>query len=83
MRLLEFDGGEARLIEVTLAAKSPAAGRPISQLGVPRGATVVAVVRGGHVIVPHGDAVLLAGDEVLALVTSAAEDAVKGILVCD
>ena len=81
VRLLEFEGGDARLIEVTLAEDSPAVSRPISELGVPRDATVVAIVRDGHVVVPRGDTVLAAGDEVLALVTSAAEDAVKGILV--
>jgi trk system potassium uptake protein len=48
---------------------------------VPRDATVVAVLRGGHVIVPRGDTVLAAGDEVLALVTSQTENAMKEILV--
>jgi trk system potassium uptake protein TrkA len=81
VRLLEFEGGEARLIEVTLAEDSPAAGGVIMELGVPRDATLVAVVREGHVVVPRGDTVLLAGDEVLALVTPEAEDSVKAILV--
>jgi trk system potassium uptake protein len=81
VRLLEFEGGEAQLIEVTLAAESPAVDKPILELGVPRDATVVAVLRGGHVIVPRGDTVLAAGDEVLALVTSQTENAMKEILV--
>src|SRR3954453_20430923 len=81
VRLLQFEGGEARLVEVTLAESSPAIERPIVELGVPRDATIVAVVRDGHVVVPRGDTVLQAGDEVLALVTEDSEDAVKGILV--
>ena len=81
VRLLQFEGGEARLVEVTLADSSPAVDQSIADLGVPRDATLVAVVREGHVVVPRGDTVLLAGDEVLALVTSDSEDAVKGILV--
>src|SRR3954463_13846062 len=81
VRLLQFEGGEARLVEVTLADTSPAVDRSVADLGVPRDATLVAVVREGHVVVPRGDTVLQAGDEVLALVTEDSEDAVKGILV--
>ena len=81
VRLLEFEGGEAQLIEVTLADESPARDRALSDLGVPRDATIVAVVRGGHVVVPRGDTVLQAGDEVLALTTPIAEEAVKAILI--
>jgi trk system potassium uptake protein TrkA len=81
VRLLEFEGGEAQLIEVTLAEDSPARTRSIADLAVPRDATIVAVVRGGHVVVPRGDTILQPGDEVLALVTPDSEDAVKGILI--
>ncbi|HET7488297.1 MAG TPA: TrkA family potassium uptake protein [Acidimicrobiales bacterium] len=79
VRLLQFR--DAQLVEVTLADDSPAAGGAIANLGIPRDATVVAVVRESHVIVPRGDTVLQAGDEVLVLVTPESEDAVRHILV--
>ena len=81
VRLLEFEGGEAQLIEVTLAEDSPAKDRTIMDLGVPRDATLVAIVRRGHVVVPRGDTLLQGGDEVLALTTPDSEDAVKRILI--
>jgi len=81
VRLLNFEGGEAGLVEVTLADDSPAAGQPLSTLGMPRDASVVAVVRDGHVVVPRGDTVLQRKDEVLVLITPACEDAVKAVLV--
>jgi len=81
VRLLRFEGGNAHLVEVTLAEDSPAAGTTIADLGVPRDATVVAVVRGDRLIVPRGDTRLSVGDEVLALVTSDAEDTVQHLLV--
>lgn len=81
VRLLEFNGGEAQLIEVTLAEDSPALDTAIADLGVPRNATIVAIVRAAHVVVPRGDTVLQAGDEVLALTTQESEDAMKAILV--
>lgn len=81
VQLLQFEGGEARLVEVTLADDSPAAGEAIANLGVPRDATIVAIVRGGHVVVPRGDTVVQAADEVLALVTPESEAPVRTILI--
>jgi trk/ktr system potassium uptake protein len=82
VRLLTFEGGGARLVEVTLSDTSPAVGKIVAELGVPRDASLVAVVRGGHVVVPRGDTVLLAGDEVLALlVSNEAESLLTEILV--
>jgi Trk K+ transport system NAD-binding subunit len=72
---------DARLVEVTLAAGSPAAGKSIAELGVPRDATIVAVIRERHVIVPRGETVVEPGDEVLVLVTPDSEDEVKALLV--
>lgn len=81
VRLLQFAGGDAGLVEVTLAADSPAAGKAVVDLGMPRDASIVAVVRDQHVVVPRGDTVLQAEDEVLVLITNASEDQVKAILV--
>ncbi len=82
VRLFHLGDGSARLVEVTLADTSPAANQMVSALGIPRDATIVAVIRDRHVEVPRGDTVLAAGDEVVALVTSdTAEDQLKALLV--
>ena len=81
VRLLSFEGGRAGLVEVTLAAHSPAAEKEIVELGLPRDSTVVAILRQDHVVVPRGDTVLLQGDEVLVLVTPDSEDAVRELLI--
>jgi trk system potassium uptake protein TrkA len=81
VRLLRFEGGNAHLVEVTLADDSPAGGVTLVDLGIPREATVVAVVRDDRLIVPRGDTRLAAGDEVLVLVTAEAEDDVRQLLV--
>jgi trk system potassium uptake protein len=80
IRLLSFEGGRARLAEVRLAEGTPVDGKTIEQLGVPRDATVVAVLRKDRLIVPRGDTVLRAGDEVIVLVTSESEDDVNYLL---
>jgi trk system potassium uptake protein TrkA len=81
VRLLQFAEGEARLVEVTLADDSPAKGLPLSELDLPRDATIVAVVRDSRVVVPRGDTVLYASDEVIALVTERSEEPVKALLI--
>jgi trk system potassium uptake protein TrkA len=81
VRLLSFEGGRAKLAEVTLAEGSPAADKEIADLGFPRDTTVVAILRDEKVVVPRGDTILRVGDEVLVLVTSESEDAVRDLLV--
>ncbi|MCU0310778.1 MAG: TrkA family potassium uptake protein [Acidimicrobiales bacterium] len=81
VRLLSFDRDRAQLAEVTLAPGSPAEGREIQALGLPRASSIVAVLRTDHLVVPRGDTVLGAGDEVLVLVTRDSEDEVRRILV--
>jgi trk system potassium uptake protein TrkA len=81
VRLLSFEGGKARLAEVRLADGSPADGKEIVELGVPRDATVVAVLRADRLIVPRGDTVLRVGDEVVVLVTDESEEDVRALLV--
>jgi trk system potassium uptake protein TrkA len=80
VRLLSFEHGKARLVEVTLAPDSPAADKEIATLGFPRDSTVVAILRKDHVVVPRGDTPVLVGDEVLVLVTESSEDSVRQLL---
>ncbi len=81
VRLLAFEGGRVRLSEVTLADGSPAEGKEVQELGLPRDSTVVAILRQDRVVVPRGDTVLFSGDEVLVLVSNESEDDVRHILV--
>jgi len=81
VRLLQFERGATHLVEVTLAPESPAVGRSISSLELPREATVVAVVRDDHLVVPRAEVVLHDGDEVLVLVAQEAEAEVRAVLV--
>jgi trk system potassium uptake protein TrkA len=80
VRILSFEGGRARLAEVTLADTSPAADKEIVELGLPRDSTVVAVLRRDRLVVPRGDTVLRVGDEVLVLVTDDSEGEVRTVL---
>ena len=83
VRLLQFKGGVAHLVEITLAEDSPANDTAIADLDFPRDAVVVAVVRADRLVVPRGDTTLQSGDEVLVLVTADAEDAVHALFIAE
>jgi trk/ktr system potassium uptake protein len=84
VRLLQFEGGHTRLMEVTLDENSPVIGSEFGALTLPRGAAVVALVRDGHVVVPRADTPLDEGDEVVLLVsTECGDDEIRMLLLRD
>ncbi len=80
VRILQFEGGQARLVEVTLAEGAAVVDQTISEVDLPRNATFVAIVRDEQVVMPRGDTVFEAGDEVLAMVTPDSEEEVRQLL---
>jgi trk system potassium uptake protein TrkA len=65
VRLLRFSQGDANLVELTLPADAPHVGTAISDVAWPDNTALVAVLRGGSVLVPSPENILEAGDELL------------------
>jgi trk system potassium uptake protein TrkA len=80
VRLLTFRQGQANLVEVTLPADTPLAGRPVRSLKLPVDSALVVVLRGGRVIVPQGDDALEPGDELVFVATAAVEEDIRAAL---
>jgi trk system potassium uptake protein len=70
MTLLKLRKGEYSLVEEKAHRKSPAAGRAIAELGVPKECVITAVIRKGKLLIPRGNLVLLPEDEVLSVIHS-------------
>jgi trk system potassium uptake protein len=81
VKLLSLGDSGVALEEVTLAASSPVVGKLVSEIEIPRNATMVAIVRNRQVIVPHGDTRLVEGDEVVILATNSSEGEIKALLI--
>jgi trk system potassium uptake protein TrkA len=79
--LLKLNRGEAALVELRLPETSPCRGKTIRELAFPSDTVIVSVIRSGKLIIPRGDICLEAGDEILAVSTVAAENALKDALV--
>jgi trk system potassium uptake protein len=80
VRLMTFRQGQANLVELTLAPDAAYVGRPVGDLALPRDAALVAVLRGGRVIVPSADDPLEAGDELLFVANQDVESELRDLL---
>lgn len=61
--------GDLELVQLRIAEDSPARGKRIADVALPRGSVIVAVDRGGgDVVVPNGDTMLERGDDVIAMI---------------
>jgi CIC family chloride channel protein len=72
--------GRTATIEGSLGEASPAAGRPIGQLALPRGAIVVSLVRQGTLIAPTAQEVLQPGDMITVLARPAHREIIQELL---
>lgn len=70
MTLLKLRKGLYSLVEEKVAPGSTADGKSIRELGIPPHSLLAAVIRKGELILPRGDTILQAADEVLAIVNS-------------
>jgi trk system potassium uptake protein TrkA len=80
VRLMTFRQGQANLVEITLAPDAPFVGRAVREVPLPRDSALVAILRGGRVLVPSPDDPLEAGDELMFLCTAEVEDEIQDIV---
>ena len=67
----------AEMIEMRVPEKCPVAGRPLSEVGLPEGAIVGAIMRDGEVVIPTGAEVLRKGDDAVVFTVASAVDEVE------
>ncbi len=80
MTLLKLRRGQYAVVEEKVHQDAPAAHKAIAELAIPTGCVLVAVIRRGALLLPHGQTVLEPADEVLALVDAEAAQALASLL---
>jgi trk system potassium uptake protein TrkA len=80
MTLLKLRKGEVELVEEKIAETAIANGKTIREVAWPPDCTVAAVIRKGEVIMPRGDTMLRALDEVLAVIRTSQREALAALL---
>lgn len=63
--VVTFRDTDAEAIEIEVDATSRAVGRPVMDLGMPRGAVIGGLLRNGSTLVPTGETVVEPGDRVI------------------
>lgn len=74
VRLMEFQQGEANLVELTLPDEAKQVGQRVGSVHWPPDTALVAIVREGRVVVPDPDIPLAAHDELLFVAHQDMED---------
>ncbi len=80
MTLLKLRKGQYSLVEEKVHPTAIAVGKPIRDLKLPAECVLAAVIRRGELIIPRGDVVLQAADEILAVVHSTEVTALAQLL---
>jgi trk system potassium uptake protein TrkA len=81
VRLFSFRKGQANLVELTLPDTSICIGKTVGEIELPVDASLAAIVRDGRVITPSTSDVFIAGDELLFVASTTAEDLIKGCFI--
>jgi trk system potassium uptake protein TrkA len=79
--LMKFRGGNLELVRLSLPASSPANAKRLSDLRLPKHCVIVALERGGDVIVPDGETKVEAGDAMLIVMQPGATKELRAELV--
>jgi len=81
VRLMTFRQNQANLVEITLPPTAPYVGHAVREVPLPRDAALVAILRGKRVLAPSPDDPLEAGDELVFVCASEAEDNVRSVIM--
>jgi trk system potassium uptake protein TrkA len=79
VHLLTLQVENLEIIEVEASPGSLADGKRVDELNLPDDSLVIAVLRGGHGMVPRGDMVIEPGDEVLLVLSPSIEQDITGL----
>jgi trk system potassium uptake protein len=72
-------GTRAEGIEFDVTSRFPHTGRPLSQVRLPQGSLIGAIIRGDRVIIPEGTDTIEVGDRVVAFVLPESRPAVEAL----
>lgn len=81
VHLLELRKEGLEIIEVEIDPKCPCVGKPVNSLGLPTGAKLISVLRGGVAEIAMSSTVLEVGDQVLAILEPEREGEVRKLLL--
>ena len=83
VRLMTFGQSEASLVELTMPADAPLAGKQVGSINWPADAALVAILREGRVLVPQSQDPLQAGDELFFVTSQDVEQELEDLFAAE
>ncbi|NQU18974.1 TrkA family potassium uptake protein [bacterium] len=81
VNLMSFRRGKLAIVRVDLPEESPVINKNLQEIVLPENSVLVSIIRGDDVIVPKGDTVLKAQDDIIALTTIENEQQLLDLLI--
>jgi len=81
VNLMSFKRGKISIVRIDLAPESPVVNKKVKEIALPKDSVLVSIVRGEKVILPRGNTVLEAGDDIIALTMVGNESGLLNLLV--
>lgn len=79
-KLLQLDGEDASLVEITLPKNYALEGKSLMDLNLPAGCLIACITRGTRTVIPSGKTLLLSGDVALVVMMNSAEKELRKAL---
>jgi trk/ktr system potassium uptake protein len=83
VRLMTFGHSDASLVELTMPADAPLAGKQVGSIDWPADVALVAILREGRVLVPQSQDPLQAGDELFFVTSQDVEEQLEELFASD
>ncbi len=81
VNLMSFKRGKLAIVRLDLPKDSPVINKQVQDIKLPADSVLVSIVRGEEVIVPKGETVLRAGDDIIAITLIGNEPQILDLLV--
>lgn len=81
VNLMSFKRGKLTIVRVDLPKESPIINKEVKDIALPPDSVLVSILRSEEVIVPKGDTVLQAGDDIIAITLIGNEPQLLNLLV--
>lgn len=82
-QVLDLHGGQLELMEYGLESRSPVVGKRLREITFPADCNIVSIFRGAEAVLPRGETLFEANDQVLALVKRPTEPELRRLLLGD
>lgn len=79
--LMTFKRGKLALVRVDLNSESPCVNKQVMEIKLPRASVLVSIIRGEDVLIPRGETILQAKDDIIALTAIENEQELLDVLI--